>query len=438
MAVLLYALSGVARSGATRSDYIRPLFALSVGGVSARTQAIKETVQITDVADDVANTATLSLRAGAVTPVEGQEIIIGLGNVTNRLFAGNIIKVQERRATQAQQYAIYDLSCIDYTWQLDFKRVSAMSFTNVEASTIIGTMVSAFAPTFSTARVSSGMGSIDFQSNDEELLSSAITRVMQKVGGYWYVDYDRVVHGFQSYETDNAPTALTSSNNNFGLLSHAIDISQVRTRTRVKGGSSTTTAPVAVAATSIPVDDTRLFASGGGMALTGANRITYTGKSVGDGPGNLTGVPASGAGSVAVAIAQGESVRVQQVASDASAAADMATLLGSGDGYIEHVIEDGNAGDAAALEIAEGDIAVYKTPDETLVYETRDKFAKSGKAVSVNVTHADTGRVISGSFLIQQVVISEIELVASRQPKRVVTAGTNRRDLYDLLRKLAS
>lgn len=438
MAVIGYALSGVARSGATRSDYYRPFFAATIAGVSVRGQVIKNTVSITDVADEVPNTASLSIRRGAVTPVKGQEIILGQGNITNRLFAGNILSVSERQDVAAQQYAIYDLACIDYTWQLDFLRVEAMSFTSTDAATIIGTMVAACASTFTTGRVTAGMGSIDFQSNDQELLSSAITRVMSQVHGYWYVDYDKVLHAFQTYETDNAPTALTATNNNFFGLEYSSDISQVRTRTKVKGGSSSTTAVVAVGATSLPVDDTRLFASGGGTVLSGANKVTYAAKSVASGPGSLTGVPASGTGAVLVAIAQGETVRVSQMAQDATAAAAMATLLGSGTGYIEHVIEDGNAGDAAALQMAQADIALYKDPEQHITYETRDKFARSGKAVSVTITHAVTGRVISGSFLIQQVVISDIELVATRYPKRVVTAGTNRRDLYDLLRKLAS
>lgn len=435
---LMYSLSGVLRSGAGRSDYYPPIAAFSLATVNISRHVVKGSVRITDLADEAPNTAVMQVRGGTITPVKGQEIIVGIGNITNKLFAGNVLQVRERARWKNQKFTTFELECVDYTWQLDWKRVEAMSFTNVDVATILSTLISNFAPAFSVGRVSAGMGSIDLQSNSEELLSTVINRAMKAVGGYWYVDYDKVLHAYQSYETDNAPTDLTSTNSNFWDFIYSEDISQVRTRVKVVGGSSTTTATVAIGATSIPVDDTRLFASGGGTVLLGANKITYSAKSVATGAGNLTGVPGSGAGSVTVAVAQGETVRVLRQAQDATAAAALATLLGTGDGYVEHLIEDGQAGDDAAGDRASGDLALYKNADAQIAYGTRDKFARSGKAVTVNLTNTVNSRSVSGSFLIQQVVISEIEVAMTKHPLREVQAGTNRRDLYDLLRKLTN
>ncbi|MGE4056636.1 MAG: hypothetical protein AB7F99_17740, partial [Vicinamibacterales bacterium] len=258
-------------------------------------------------------------------------------------------------------------------------------------------------------------------------------------GGYWYIDYDRNVHAFVTPETDNIPSDLSNTNANFWRFQYHLDISQVRTRVKVTGGSSTTTAPVSTGATSIPVDDTRLFASGGGRALVGANEITYTGKSVSEGPGNLTGIPASSAGSIVFAIAQGETVRVYAVEADAAAAAALKALIDPDydledfDGYVEYHIEDGTLGDAAAHDVALGDLALNKSADPRVSYVTRDLFTASGKVVSVNLTNQVTSAAIVGDFLIQRVVIAGLEESARRFPRREVEAGKNTQNLFRLL-----
>jgi hypothetical protein len=442
---LMYALSGLARAGATRSDYFKPLGAITIGGVDFGKYVVKGTIRITDVNDSTPNTAQLIVRgSSSMIPVKGQEIIIGIGNVTRKLFAGNILNVTRLQPKGKQRFPRYQLDCVDYMWQFDWKRVEGVYYTNTDAAVIIGGLVAATAPQFTTSRVTPGLGSLDFQSNSEELLSSCVDRVMKRVGGYFKVDYDKVVHSFTAAETDNAPTSLTDTNTRFWGFQYHEDISQVRTRTKVVGGSTTTTSTVAVGATSIPVDDTRLFAAAGGTALVGANKITYTGKSVSQGAGNLTGVPASGAGSVLVSIAQGESVRVLQVYADATAASAMKTLIDPSnliptwDGHIEHELEDGQAGDAAALSSATGDVLLNKDPDKRVSYVTRDKNSVAGKALTINLTNPSTSQTITGSYTLQQVVISDINLTVAKFPKYEVSAGLNRKDLFDLLAKLAA
>ena len=162
----------------------------------------------------------------------------------------------------------------------------------------------------------------------------------------------------------------------------------------------------------------------------GANQITYTGKSTTQGPGNLTGIPSSSTGSIVTAIAQGESVRVLAIAEDAAAAATLAALIGTGDGYLEHTIEDGQLGDTAARSRASGDLIINKNADKRVIYDTRDIFARSGKVISVNLTNSETGQVISGTFQMQRVRITGVELSRSRFPLRTIEAGYNHQDAY--------
>lgn len=428
---LTYSLSGVMRAGASRSGYFRAIGALSIGGTVVTTKGIKPSIRIVDELNAAPNTCELTVRGSAAfTPVRGQEILVGLGNLTNRIFAGHVMTVSVAQPRRNQKKPKFALTCIDYSWQLDWKRVTGKAWTTTAVGTIVSEMVASFAPAF-TVRVETGLTSVDFQSNHDERVSEALSRLMNMVGGYWYVDYDRVVHAFVNTETDGNAVALDVGNNNFWNFEYEQDIAQTRTRVRVTGGSSTTTTVAAVGDTTLAVDDTRLFGTAGGFVLVGANQLTYTGKSVAMGPGNLTGIPSSSTGSILTAIAQGESVRVLAIASDASAAAIMAIAVGTGDGFLEHSIEDGQLGDAAARQTATGDLLQNARGDQRLSYKTRDLFTKSGKTISVTVTNGETSQSVTGSFKIQRVVITDVELSLSRYPIREVEAGNNRRDVFD-------
>src|SRR5256885_3914006 len=105
---LMYALSGLARSGATRSDYFKPIGAITIGGVDFAKYVSKGTIRITDVADSAPNTAQLIVRGSStMIPVKGQEIIIGIGNITRKLFAGNILNVTRLQARSKQRFPRY-------------------------------------------------------------------------------------------------------------------------------------------------------------------------------------------------------------------------------------------------------------------------------------------------------------------------------------------
>lgn len=427
---LTYSLSGVMRAGASRSGYFRAIGALSIGGTVVTTKGLKPSIRIVDELDASPNTATLTVRGSSTfTPAKGQELIIGLGNLTNRIFAGHILTSRRRQPRRNQKKPSFELSCIDYSWQLDWKRVTGKGWTNTAVGLIVADIVNTFAPAF-TLRVEAGLTSVDFQSNHDERVSEVLSRLMKMVGGYWYVDYDRIVHAFVNPETDANAVALDSTNDHFWDFEYEEDISQTRTRTRVTGGSSTTTAVAAVGATSLAVDDTRLYGASGGYALCGANQITYTGKSTTEGPGNITGIPPSGTGSIVTSVAQGETVRVLAIQEDATAATALAALLGTGDGYVEHSIQDGQLGDAAARQSASGDLILNKDADKRLSYKTRDLFTRSGKTISINLTNAETGQVVTGSFQIQRVMVSEIELSMSRYPLREVQAGKNQQNIF--------
>jgi hypothetical protein len=369
----------------------------------------------------------------AFMPAKGQEVIIGLGAISNRIFAGYILNTNLVINRKTSRFPRMELDLIDYTWLLDHFVVYGKKWDNVSASTVIQQVFDAFVPAalgFSTVRVQAGLPTISIQSNDDETIPQFLSRLMKLIGGYWYVDYSKIIHAYTGTETDANPVVLDDNNTTYWDLRYSDDLSQARTRVRVHGGSTTTTAAAAAGATTLAVDDTRLFSSSGGKALVGANQITYTGKSVGEGPGDLTGV--SG---LVYDIAQGDSTRVLAIEDDLTGQAAIAALLGGGHtGVITHTARDGNAGEDAAHAVGTAQLAIFPAAGEQqLAFKTKDKAAKAGKAFTANIT---TPATVSGTFLIQRVTLSNFEIGVARFPTREVECGVSKRDIEDLLKHL--
>lgn len=94
---------------------------------------------------------------------------------------------------------------------------------------------------------------------------------------------------------------------------------------------ATVTVVYAAGSTSLAVVDTAQFLSGGGSARIGGQTFTYTGRSTSSGAGNLTGIPASGAGSLSSAVSGGDTVTVVYPAGSTSlTVTDTTNFSGSG------------------------------------------------------------------------------------------------------------
>jgi hypothetical protein len=162
---------------------------------------------------------------------------------------------------------------------------------------------------------------------------------------------------------------------------------------------------------------------------------------VGEGQGSLTGIPDSGDYSIRYDVAQGDSIRVFEVANSLGAQTQLAAALGSGHtGIIEYSLQDGNQGAAAARTTSAADLAQFAaSADKQLSFSIRDPRFTIGRSVVANVT---VPQLISGPFQIYQVTLTNfpIALVNTTNnlyPIREIQAGTNRRDLVGVLEPLA-
>jgi hypothetical protein len=428
--VINYAICGLCRSGATRSDYYRPSAQIRINGTSRSSKIDKRTFQIVDVLNASPNTCTFECFGFA--PARGQEVVVTLGTLQNRIFAGHILTI-EQMAPNLNQRVRYRVSCIDYTWLLETRRITGVRYINESPSTIIADLITRFAPSgFNVSNVEASLDPIDFTANHAETLMQAIGRLMKMsskgsyVGGYCYVDYNKGLHAFVTPEADGNPRTIGAANFSYWNFNYTVDLSQTRTRTYVLGGTTQSTSTVPNTATAVPVEDTRFFSSTGGYALSYGNQLVYTATSPASGPGWITGVT-----SFAYAIPQGESVRVMAVRVNSAAATSMAVILGTGDGLVDHIVDDERLSDGGARDRGDADLGIFEEPSAAVTFESRDKFLRSGKTLTVSLTAPAT---ISGTFIVQEVVITDLDLGnGTTFPKRQAHAATAYQDAFKWL-----
>jgi hypothetical protein len=226
------------------------------------------------------------------------------------------------------------------------------------------------------------------------------------------------------------------------------------------GASATNTAgfgseSAAAGSTSVQVEDLSQFPSAGWASAPGDQIFSYTGRSASTGAGTLTGIPASGAGSltaavragtvkavphltgctgIAYALVNGDPVNIVVIVNDAAAQTALATRVG-GDGIHEMFISDGRWSITEATARANAELSLRKDPLVTVSFTSRDPSMQSGRDVTLTITSP----AISGTFKIQRVTITELGLSGPTGflfPLRQVEASSRRYSFEDLLRRI--
>jgi hypothetical protein len=289
----LYALSNVARSGATRSNYTSGRGFVSVGGVHVGTlpadslEKIVGGLTITDALNDQPNRCTFRVRG--VVPKIGSDVIVTIGSKNNadRLFAGQILNVSHGYVGTPANYW-HDVNAIDWTWGLN-QRLVARRWTATSATTIAIDLVTAGAPGYGTRYIAAGLPALDEFTTTNEELSSSLTALARRIGGYWYVDYARQVHLFVNDEPHVTPPSIVNATH--ATLTDLVvdrDGSQLVTRVYVEAGGAAALAEVRPGETIMPIATASWYEAAGGVVMSGPQRIRYGGVLVGGG-GSLVG-----------------------------------------------------------------------------------------------------------------------------------------------------
>lgn len=250
--------------------------------------------------------------------------------------------------------------------------------------------------------------------------------------------------------------ALTIANNTATTgtitMSDATLASQLAEPASDTSGLTQPTGVVAPGSTSLVVAGLAPFLSTGGVALTGTQLIRYTGFTgssltgiPASGPGSiqqaisynstiaaapcLTGIPASGDGSILYTIPKGQDVNCFVTANDATAQAALLALVG-GDGIKEKVLQDRRLSRTEALARATAYLELRKNTRDTANYLSKDMNTSRGTRIIVDL-EAPTS--VDDIFAIQSVTISNF--TPNIPPDYTVQASDELVSIEDLLNK---
>jgi hypothetical protein len=302
--VPLYALSNVARSGATRSNYVSSKAFINIGGIDygwGATGYPGVLAESLTKSDAINNTpVTVAFTARGWVPVEGTDVVITLGSKNNlrREFGGTILSTRHRYVGDKPVVAnmLYDASCIDYTWGLDRRKASG-SYVNASVAAIAASLLT-FAPAGYTLQVDADIGAeiLDAMTVTEQTLSSAFTQLAQRVGGSFLCDYSKVVHLCYDTAAIAPPPAIVNAvHASMAGITFTRDLSQVITRCLGSFGGSNALEQIAPGATLLPVETAAWYLAQGGTVLVAQQRVNYSGLVVGGG-GSLVGPGAAPTG----------------------------------------------------------------------------------------------------------------------------------------------
>ena len=291
---LMYALSNVARSGATRSGYVSGFPVISIGGVvtgaGKSRRVLLSSLTIQDLLNETPNTCTFTVQGEA--PTEGSDILITFGSVNNlsRLFAGTVLRYTQVYVVQNPQHVLWQVEGIDWTWRLNSKLVTAR-YQSKTADVIVQDLVARYGPAGFQTRFPEPLPRLDEISFTNTPLMDAITQVATRIGGYATCDYHKVVIVWLGQSPAGTLPPLTPAHPTLQDVSYIRDLSQIVTRAIVEGGGANALTDVPAGETRIPIEDLTWYLSSGGRATSGPQQLTYGGLQEGGG-GALVGTGA--------------------------------------------------------------------------------------------------------------------------------------------------
>ena len=260
------------RLNAARLNVYPFVLSAAIDGVDVTAFVRIEGAAVTHQLNHVLDTA--SVRVSGIVPTAGRELVLALGDTSDPLFRGRITEVTTLYEGVDRNVA-YDLHALDPTWLLARQKVLA-KYTNQSASAIAIDLVAKFTRGVTTAHVAPGLPVLDEIVFTHEEVADCFSRLAERIGGYWYLDYASDLHLF--LDEGDAAGPITQSAPR-GSRNHQLreDLSQVATAIIGRGGGSQAAVDLPVGATLLPVDEAIWYSATGGLVETGSQRLTYTG-----------------------------------------------------------------------------------------------------------------------------------------------------------------
>ena len=297
----MYALGAIMRGGASRGGYIDGRVYVSIGGNDmgfirddAQVGTIIDSLSITQQLDEVVDTA--NLRINAAVPPAGGEVVIALGSQNGRrLFAGYGLTRNQLYAADKPANIQADFSAVDYTWLLAFAKVTKQ-YRGMSGTAIIQDLIATYAAGngFTTAAVQANLPALEITFTDEDV-PNAITRLMRRLGGHWFVDASKDVHAWIGDDaTMSPPLALTPTHPSLADVRATVDQTQALTRVYVEHQGTQLLAAVNAGETILPVESVGGITAAPDVFL----KLSFSGAEGGAQHLDFTGVVPSAGGSL--------------------------------------------------------------------------------------------------------------------------------------------
>ncbi len=428
------ARSNVCRSAVTYSGLSSRTFGLTIGGVNRLGDA-RQSVNFT-LTKKLDSTSSLAMRLGGTRPAEGADIILTLGG--ELLFGGTVQRVQSEQ--KGPLLMEWDIAATDWWWLLSRYAYVTGRFAG-GVNSVVGRILHTYTDGgFLPGYLPQSLGNVDL-TFDGVSVGDALKRIAKGAnagsGAFLRLTPFKRVDIATSFP-DGVSLALSDGANRQRVVTERI-LDQVRTRVIALGAATGVTANVSSTATTLPIEECGLFASSGTVWVDGMGAVTFSGRSVASGPGELTGV--SG---LMADVPQGGAVRVYALAEDGTAQSSLATTLGGGrSGIAVHTVSN----DAWSLGECEGmagaHLALLKDPQVSLTVQAVAMSAaemeqqEPGAILTASVT---TPQTISGDFRLQSVTVRAFGPLSDSQPRFSVSIAARNTvgvDLFDLLGTLS-
>jgi hypothetical protein len=416
------ARSGLARCGAVHTGLTLPYFDVLLGGVDVTSSVQYEGFVITHHLQGISS-LTFSLAPG-VTPVFGQPVLVRYARPDDYLFTGTVIAAETAPFTPDSAELIWHVSAIGDEWLLNRYALVNGLYSNVGVNVIASRILAeATDGGFVLGQCDQSLGNLTIQFTFSTVVE-AFDRIAAAIGGYWRVS-NRIVEIFDTPPLYTPPTL--TNNSDVYALRYGIDGSRLQTRKIYKGSGASTTSPVTVGATTVPLESVSAFAEAGGTATVQQQTFTYTG---------ISDLSLTGVSGITADIPAGEQVSILVTVDDTAAQTALAALLGGGlSGIVTDYHQDERLSIEEATARATSDLAAFSEALPMLEYSDTDRYLRIGQSVTATITAPLS---ISDTFRIQAISITPRGKVGGRQTDlwRRVTASPFIEQLSSVLRNI--
>ena len=213
---------------------------INIGGVDRTSSILLSSLKISNKINNRVDSCDFRIKKHdnkTYRPQLNDEVIITNASVT--IFGGAIVRIDE--SANAGNQLVFEVQCSDYSQFLKRELVTNR-YENTTLIAIVNALVTDFTDDgFTTTNVVLARQIKSFSFNGLTV-TECFDKLARSLNAYWYVDYDKDIHFF-SRNTEEAPFNLsdTSKNYFYDSLSITEDITQLRNKVTVRGGTNPST-----------------------------------------------------------------------------------------------------------------------------------------------------------------------------------------------------